>query len=781
MKRTQQFSFTAIVNSDGLVTITAVANKSGKFATSIAFPRKVKVGASMRVVRAIALDANSRSDVLEWVEEIALPEGLKVIGDKCFSGLRKLRKVDFPSTLVAIGKSAFQGCRRLKEVMLPEGLRTIGENAFFMLGCSTCYSRIYVPSTASLAHMAFGRAYLGRAEVMCPTIDEAAFKMTTFRALSLSPMLRAILEEAFAFSNALYLLRELPQTLHLLGRGAFMYPDSRRAYVPHTLHIRGDVVVSPEVFKGASMLGSIETGHRTWRALMEADFTFASSGITRVFIPDGTMCLGEEVCAKCEKLRSINIPKSVTRCKQNALKGAGLANLVIPDSRKTIDEGAFSDLGNCDYIYASKYNWSRLVLNKGIAGNGMRHITIPEGIENLFDSALAHCKRLFSVTLPSTLSFIGDRVFEGCTQLQEIAIVPSVKTIGPSAFKDCHSLRRIKMEEGLTRICDAAFDGCRSLTELVIPSTVAEFGDGCFKWCFSLKQIAFNAPPGQLAYPMDCPAHIDWYVPDQWVDHARAIFPNRRIFPLSDHQPCAPLPKKKRREDGKREVALTITPELMGEALYAAFVVKDEHKPLLKAPYGPQMLMSRYMRHNLAECDFVPVEIVSDNVIAECLVEDPKNGMHVFTCHSWSAYFEPAPLLYPSTAVLQRQEMSFYIEATLLLDENEEFKDECIKFRKYSFDKMVVIDFSGVIYHDRWIPARLYLKEKENDFEYIWRQRRAENYLCDDRCLRRINVDSWTIEMPFPEDAFITTPIRMTASDCIPQKVIALNRFLRKC
>jgi hypothetical protein len=50
---------------------------------------------------------------------------------------------------------------------------------------------------------------------------------------------------------------------------------------------------------------------------------------------------------------------------------------------------------------------------------------------------------LISITLPDSVTSIGEDAFYGCTGLVSIVIPNSVTTIGKSAFYDCYSLTNV--------------------------------------------------------------------------------------------------------------------------------------------------------------------------------------------------------------------------------------------------------------------------------------------------------------------------------------------------
>ena len=81
------------------------------------------------------------------------------------------------------------------------------------------------------------------------------------------------------------------------------------------------------------------------------------------------------------------------------------------------------------------------------------------------------CYSLTSLTIPDSVTSIGNSVFSGCYSLTSLTIPDSVTSIGTSSFADCPSLTSITIPDSVTSIGANAFQNCYGMAEYHLKPT----------------------------------------------------------------------------------------------------------------------------------------------------------------------------------------------------------------------------------------------------------------------------------------------------------------------
>lgn len=74
---------------------------------------------------------------------------------------------------------------------------------------------------------------------------------------------------------------------------------------------------------------------------------------------------------------------------------------------------------------------------------GLTSITIPKSVTSIGDQAFSYCKNLTSITIPNSVTSIGIHAFWGCSNLTSVTIPGSVISIGEFAFYNCANLSSV--------------------------------------------------------------------------------------------------------------------------------------------------------------------------------------------------------------------------------------------------------------------------------------------------------------------------------------------------
>ena len=190
-------------------------------------------------------------------------------------------------------------------------------------------------------------------------------------------------------------------------------------------------------------------------------------------------------------ITTYHIPNTVTYIESTSTASTVFSDCKLLESFSVDDSHPIFSV--CDGVLYNKQLTEIIDVPAALSGD----ITIPEGVTHIsrpdtngtIGKGFSGCKNLTSVTLPETLTVIGNSAFSGCTNLRKINIPDTVIIIGKHAFFGCSSLESITIPNGVTSIGNYAFNGCSSLTSITIPDSVTSVGDSAFDGCSNLTSI----------------------------------------------------------------------------------------------------------------------------------------------------------------------------------------------------------------------------------------------------------------------------------------------------
>lgn len=129
----------------------------------------------------------------------------------------------------------------------------------------------------------------------------------------------------------------------------------------------------------------------------------------------------------------------------------------------------------------------------------LESVTLPAGLTSLGNSCFYDCRNLASVTLPEGIEELGYQCFYGCTSLESVVLPGSLRTIGNNCFYDCSALKSVTFGGSIGALPEKCFYGCTSLESIALPEGVKELGENCFYRCSNLASVTLPESITRLA------------------------------------------------------------------------------------------------------------------------------------------------------------------------------------------------------------------------------------------------------------------------------------------
>lgn len=448
------------------------------------------------------------------------------IGAYAFYGCRYLENFDFPSQLTALLPYTF-AYSGLREITIPNKVVIIHPNAF--RGCSqatafhvgkslnylspqTFYAGEYVNANdqITLATITADEANTTyKAEGNC-LIEQATNKLVLGASSSTIPVyVTAIGDYAFGANHALTQI-EIPAAVASIGAYAFDHCENLAAVycqsdIPPTIDSTTFTNIAPEAVlyvPAMAIEGYREAGWGEYFAEIKG------------YQPVGN--ISWDIFNRGSESR----PKWIL-----SITGSGpMEDYTDPDEVPW----SLTKLGETDFNK----------INQIIVGEGITHIgdyafaernsskssvsvTLPSTVTSIGQQAFAHNLDLQSLKLPAALEYIGDDVFAGSTELTSItmpasdqsrfyakdsclidrrtqtlrygcktSVIPEgVKAIGDGAFREQSTITQITIPDSVASIGDMAFYGCQSLETVTLGRSVESIGDDAFGGCTQLATV----------------------------------------------------------------------------------------------------------------------------------------------------------------------------------------------------------------------------------------------------------------------------------------------------
>ena len=444
---------------------------------------------------------------------VTIPNRVRLIGDSAFSGCISLTSINIPNSVTSIGIEAFRDCSGLTTIIIPNSVTSMANNAFS--GCF--FESEYFTNNSSLTSTSYGGATLCDEETGDGILikDNAVKRCRPWATIVTIPnSVTSIDNQAFSYCNSLTSVT-IPEGVTSIGGRAFQSCSSLTSInIPNSV-----TSIDGYAFSDCSSLISFIIPEGLTR--ITASTFMGCSSLTSVIIPNSVKHIDENAFRNCISLTSVTIPNRVTSIYQSAFQDCrSLTSITIPNSVTDIGGSVFS---GCYFVSENFINNSTLTSSNNfgatlvdeetgdgllIKDNAVKRcrpwatiVTIPNSVTTIGQYAFRDCSGLTSITIPNSVTSIKEYAFANCTGLTSVTIPNSVKIISQATFSGCSSLTSVTIPCSVRLIGDSAFSGCSSLTSVTIPNTVTSIWSSAFYGCSSLTSVVSKiVTPFQFEY-----------------------------------------------------------------------------------------------------------------------------------------------------------------------------------------------------------------------------------------------------------------------------------------
>ena len=391
---------------------------------------------------------------------VEIPEGVTNIGVRAFANCTNLAEVAFPDSLVKIDVGAFSNCTALANLEFPETLTTVAGYAF--AECHSITNVDFAMYFSTVTNFVFETNEIGDRIVRTNVQSSASVAGTAFtncaNIATATMQAGRVAKNVFPQSYENLVRVQVATNVANLFRSAF--EDCAKL---ETVILYDNVTTIPSnAFANCVSLGGIELPETIRRVEMGA---FSNcTALASIELPDTLSFISTNAFYSCAKLTNVVINAESFMAAADAFEECAAISSatlfpVIP--MQTLFP---------DSYYASLKHVNILVPEEDEDEDGEARETV-EIVESFCDN----CRALQEIAIPSGVSEIGARAFFGCIAATDSVTIPATVTgIGDLAFAHCRELDRFYYLGNAPSVSTNIYYG----TKQTLVSAVARHRDG---------------------------------------------------------------------------------------------------------------------------------------------------------------------------------------------------------------------------------------------------------------------------------------------------------------
>jgi len=366
---------------------------------------------AIRWTAGIPVIDNARFRDFVSLETVVLPEGVTEIADGsdaggvtgAFAHCYNLKTITLPGSLTKIGHNAFYNCKTLAQITLPANLKTIGDRAFGE--CSALTALEFPDGLETVGNLALSGTGITSLHlpdsITAIDLTGLSLQLTDIRWTAGIPVLDNTRFRDFLALEAVV----LPEGVTELADGDLS--NGIQGVFANCFNLKS--IVLPQ---SLTKIGS---------------FAFYDcKTMPQITLPGNLKTIGDHAFSGCESIEELAFPYGLETIGSQALKGTEITALSLPDSVTGIDltglEQQLTDI---------RWTAGIPVIDNTRFQNfvTLETVVLPEGVTELADGApheggisgvFAFCYNLKSLTLPGSLTKIGNFAFLECEMLSDV-------------------------------------------------------------------------------------------------------------------------------------------------------------------------------------------------------------------------------------------------------------------------------------------------------------------------------------------------------------------------